>query len=146
MLIVAMQFLATFTCAIFSGAAIYINLVEHPARLSCGTKIAIAEWAPSYKKATIMQASLAAVGFVSALIAWFGNTNIWWLIGGIIFGLVVPYTLIVIMPTNKRLLSPNLDKSSEEANYLLKKWNNLHFIRSVFSTFALIIFLLQLVN
>jgi len=47
-----MQFLATLACAMFAGAAIYINLVEHPARMSCGTEVAATEWAPSYKRAT----------------------------------------------------------------------------------------------
>src|SRR2546426_431842 len=48
-----LEFLATFCCAIFAGAAIYINAVEHPARMSCGTSAALAEWAPSYTRATI---------------------------------------------------------------------------------------------
>jgi hypothetical protein len=38
-----MQIIATLVCAIFAGAAIYINLVEHPARMSCGTEVALAE-------------------------------------------------------------------------------------------------------
>jgi len=50
---------AILACALFAGAAVYINLVEHPARLSCGTEIAARQWAPSYKRATVMQASLA---------------------------------------------------------------------------------------
>ena len=144
MLVMALQFIATFTCAIFSGAAIYVNLVEHPARISCGVELALTEWKPSYKRATIMQASLAILGCISSLIAWFLNSNGWWLIGGILFGLVVPYTLIVVMPTNKRLFSPTLDVHSKEAYSLLKKWNNLHIVRSVLSTIALIIFLLNI--
>ncbi len=60
----SMEFVATLACAIFAGAALYINLVEHPARMVCGTEIAIRQWAPSYKRATWMQAPLAIVGFL----------------------------------------------------------------------------------
>ena len=106
-----MQFIATLACALFSGAAIYINLVEHPARMSCGTAAAIAQWAPSYRRATWMQAPLALVGFVSAVIAWLAGASIAWLIGGVLLGLVVPVTLVVIMPTNQRLLSADLGQA-----------------------------------
>jgi hypothetical protein len=51
---------ATVSAGLFSGAAIYINAVEHPARLSCGTELAVREFAPSYRRATAMQASLAS--------------------------------------------------------------------------------------
>ena len=47
------QFFAVFATAIFAGAAVYINLVEHPARMGCATEIAAAVWAPSYKRATV---------------------------------------------------------------------------------------------
>lgn len=139
-----LQLLATFSCAVFSGAAIYVNLVEHPARMSCGTELAIAEWVPSYKRATIMQASLAILGFVFAVSAWIMGSSIWWLTGAIVFGLVVPFTLVSIAPTNKRLASQELDKSSNEAHRLLRKWGNLHAVRSILSTIALVIFLLNL--
>jgi len=57
------EFVAVLTTTIFAGAAIYINLVEHPARMGCSTEVAATVWAPSYKRATIMQALLAIVGF-----------------------------------------------------------------------------------
>jgi len=53
---------AVVASGLFAGAAIYTNLVEHPARLSCGTPFAVREFAPSYRRATIQQASLAVVG------------------------------------------------------------------------------------
>jgi len=136
-----MQFIATLACALFSGAAIYINLVEHPARMSCGTAAAIAQWAPSYRRATWMQAPLALVGFVSAVIAWLAGASVAWLIGGVLLGLVVPVTLVVIMPTNQRLLSADLDKQSDEARKLLNHWNALHGIRTALSIAALLFFL-----
>ena len=51
------QLLATLCAAIFSGAARYINLVEHPARMTLGTAAALAERRPAYQRATLMQAS-----------------------------------------------------------------------------------------
>lgn len=136
-----MQFLATFCCAIFSGAAIYINAVEHPARMSCGVKVALSEWAPSYKRATVMQASLAVLGFLFSLVAWFAGASIWVLIAGVLLVLVAPFTLVVIMPTNNRLLALNAEQDMEEAKMLLNRWNKLHMVRSGLSLAALIIFL-----
>lgn len=34
------QFAAILATTIFAGAAIYINLVEHPARMGCSTELA----------------------------------------------------------------------------------------------------------
>jgi hypothetical protein len=39
-MLVVLQFLAVVCCTLFAGAAIYINLVEHPARMGCDTKTA----------------------------------------------------------------------------------------------------------
>src|SRR5713226_5248975 len=139
----SMEMLAILACGIFAGAAIYINAVEHPARMSCGISLAATEWAPSYKRATVMQAPLAVLGFVFAVAAWLAGAGLWWLIGGALLGLVVPFTLFVIMPTNKRLLSSTLDKESDETRGLLDRWNRLHAVRSVLSTLALVIFLLN---
>jgi hypothetical protein len=54
------ELVATLCAGLFAGAAIYITLVEHPARLECGTDLAVTEFGPSYRRAAIMQASLAA--------------------------------------------------------------------------------------
>jgi hypothetical protein len=56
--------MAMLCAGLFAGAAIYISLVEHPARLECGIELAVAEFGPSYRRAAVMQASLAAVGCV----------------------------------------------------------------------------------
>jgi hypothetical protein len=39
------QFIAILATTTFSGAAIYINFVEHPARMTCSTELAAAQWA-----------------------------------------------------------------------------------------------------
>jgi hypothetical protein len=128
----------------FAGAAIYINFVEQSARLSCGIEPAVREWRPSYQRGTWMQAPLALTGSIAALVAWWFERRAGWLLGGILLFLVIPFTLLVIFPTNKRLESAELDLRSEEAGRLLRRWGWLHAVRSMLSVVAFLIFLFSL--
>ncbi len=132
----AFEILATLCAGFFAGAAIYITAVEHPARLGCGTALAVREFAPSYRRATVMQASLAVVGFLAAVGAWWQAGHSGLLIGGLLLGAVVPYTLLGILPTNQQLLAPTLDPDSAEAAALLGRWGRLHAVRSVLGAVA----------
>ena len=60
------QMLATFSAALFAGAALYINVAEHPARMRGDIASALAQWAISYSRATLMQAPLAIVAFIAS--------------------------------------------------------------------------------
>ena len=57
------EFVAVFACGIFTGAAAYVSLVEHPARMECGVEIVAAEFSPSYRRGSVMQASWKLVSF-----------------------------------------------------------------------------------
>ena len=135
------EFIAVLSCGLFTGAAVYITLVEHPARMQCGVELAAIEFAPSYRRATVMQATCAAVGLLSSIAAWLAGATLLWLFAGLMVGLVIPFTLIVILPTNKRLLDPTLDKRSAEAERLLARWGRLHAVRTVLSGLALLLYL-----
>jgi hypothetical protein len=140
------EVIATLATGLFAGAAIYINLVEHPARMECGTDLAVTEFALSYRRAAVMQVALAAIGFLSATAAWLRGASVSWLLGGIILVAVIPFTLIIIFPTNKKLLDSSLDKSSELASALLLRWGRLHALRSILSLISFIIFIILLVR
>ena len=135
------EFVIVLSCALFAGAAIYITFIEHPARMQCRVEIAATEFVPSYRRATVMQATCAAVGLLSSL----AGASFWWMIAGVLLGSVIPFTLIVILPTNKRLLSPALDRRSAEAERLLIRWGRLHVVRSVLSGLALLLFFYLLI-
>ena len=141
-----LQFLAALSTCLFAGAAIYINLVEHPARMGCDTVTAVTVWAPSYKRATVMQASLAIVGFLSGVAVWLLEGGLAWLVGALLIGAVIPFTFIVIMPTNHQLLAPGRDISSAETRGLLEKWGKLHGVRSALSFFAAVIYVALLLG
>jgi uncharacterized membrane protein len=140
------ELVATLASGIFAGAAIYVNLVEQPARLSCGVEQAVTEWKPSCKRGTLMQAPLAAVGSLAALVSWWSDRGMAWLIGGLLLLLIIPFTLVAILPTNKRLESRELDLQSADAGNLLRRWGRLHAVRSVLSVVSFVMFLLSLTS
>jgi hypothetical protein len=81
---------ATLATALFTGAAVYISLVEHPARLLCPTAHAVEHWRPSYKRAIVMQVLLVIAGSLLAIAAWLIGAGLVWLLAGLVLGSVVP--------------------------------------------------------
>jgi hypothetical protein len=134
--------IATVAAGLFAGAAVYITAVEQPARVSCGTEVALREFAPSYKRGAVMQASLAVIGCLAGLGAAWQMENPMVAAGALLLGAVVPFTLIVIFPTNARLLDPSLDPRSAEAAQLLRRWGHLHAVRSVLSIVSFLVLLM----
>ena len=139
-----LELVATLSAALFAGAALYINAVEHPARMSLGADAALTEWRPAYRRGTRMQAPLAVVGCLTALAAWATGAGGGWLVGGLLLGGVVPITLVVIYPTNARLLAPDAALDAAHVVALLGRWNRLHAVRTLLSLAALVLFLTQL--
>jgi hypothetical protein len=135
------EFIALLACGLFAGAAVYVNLVEHPARVECGVELAATEFPPSYRRGTIMQVTLASVCLLSSVAAWLAGATFWWVVAGVLQVSVIPFTLIVILPTNKQLLNPALDRRSAQTGQLMARWGALHAVRSVLSAVALLLFL-----
>jgi hypothetical protein len=134
--------LAVGCCGLFAGAALYINLVEHPARMSCGVDIALREWAPSYERAAVMQASQAVLGGVAGVSAWALLGGLGYLAGALFLLAVVPFTLLVVLPTNKLLLDLHAKGQIGNAQELLDRWNALHAVRTGLSVVAFLFMLL----
>jgi uncharacterized membrane protein len=128
--------LAVLCAGLFAGAALYVTAVEHPARLSCGPALALREFAPSYRRGARLQASLAGVGVLAAVGAWYQTGHTVLLVGGLLLGAVVPFTLLVIFPVNNRLLAPTLVPEAAEAEVLLRQWGRLHAVRTVLGILA----------
>ena len=128
--------LALLATGVFTGAAVYISVVEHPVRMSGDAAHALMEWRPSYRRATVMQASLAVIGTALALFAWKSSAERAWLYGALCLGAVVPYTLLIMMPVNARLADDHLNPGGDEAKVLLDRWGKLHAFRSFLGLLA----------
>jgi hypothetical protein len=115
---------ATLCTALFAGAALYISVAEHPARMAMGTDLAIVEWRLSYRRAIWMQAPLAVAGMAFALVAWARGDGVAWLVGAILIGAVVPFTVLVTGSTNRALADGGLALDAAAAH--LRRWARLH--------------------
>ncbi len=140
-MVLVITVIAVLACTLFAGAAVYITLVEHPARMACGTEIAAAEFVPSYKRAATMQATLALLATSAGMLRWFQRGGPLWLWASILIFAVVPFTVLVIMPTNQRLLDPGRDPASADTRRLLEAWGRLHAGRSALSLTAACLFI-----
>jgi len=139
--LVLLEFIATLAAALFAGAALYINVAEHPARMTLDTRVAASQWAPSYRRATWLQAPLALLSLIAGLISWILGAGIGWAAAALLIGAVVPFTFIGIMPTNKSLLMPDRDLGTAETRALLDRWAKLHAVRTVLSLAATILYI-----
>jgi uncharacterized membrane protein len=139
-----LQIVATLCAALFAGAALYINVAEHPARMTLDTRQAALQWAPSYKRATGMQAPLALLSLIAGTGAWLAGGGAGWLVAALLIGAVVPFTFVVILPTNQALLAPDRDLASPETRALLERWVRLHAVRTALSLAATAAYLVLL--
>lgn len=133
--------LALTVAAIFTGAAIYVNVAEHPARMMLDDAALLVQWKPAYKRGAIMQASLAIVGFLLGLLAWHQSGQWLWLAGALFMIAPWPWTIFVILPLNNTLMALDPARYGVEARPLLEKWNRLHAVRSALGVAATLLFL-----
>src|ERR1700674_2651554 len=120
--------LALVTAAAFTGAAIYVSVAEQPARLALDDNALLSQWQASYPRASVMQASLALGSALLGLAAYWSSGDWRWLPRALLIFGNLPFTLLVVLPTNKRLqaLAPG---SADPARRLIETWARLHLAR-----------------
>ncbi len=130
--------------ALFTGAALYINIAENPARLSLDDRSMLAEWKPAYEAGYKMQATLAVVGFLFGILAWWEAHRLALLLGGLILLANWPWTLLVIKPVNTALMGTPPSEAGAQTRSLMKRWNTLHAVRTLIGACATVAFLIGL--
>ena len=135
-----LSLLALISATLFAGAALYITLVEHPARLALSDEPLLRQWQPSYQRALPIQSGLAILGGVSGLAAGYLGANWWWVAGSFVLLANWPFTVLAIFPVNKRLLAMNPRDAGPDSRRMLVQWGQLHAVRSALGAVAMLLF------
>ena len=131
--------------ALFTGAALYINVAEQPARLGLAPVELLREWKPAYRNGTRMQAPLAGIGLLLGAAAWWQTGNVAFLVGGLAMFGNVPWTFLVIYPTNSRLEATPESAADATTRALILHWGRLHAVRTALGFGAIAAFVAGLI-
>lgn len=132
--------LALVFAAAFSGAALYLNLVEQPSRLSLDDRALLSEWRPSDRRGFALMATLALIAAIFALAAYFGTHDTRWLIGALVALASWPYTFFAIVPINNRILALS-GADAAQARQLVRTWGLLEIGQTAIGVVACAVFL-----
>ena len=133
--------LALALAAVFTGAAIYINVAEQPARLQLDDLSLLAEWKLAYRRGYMMQASVVIAGGFFGLVAFLSTFEWRWLLGAVLLLANWPYTIFVVMLTNRPLMDTHPEAATVETRRIIGRWGILHAGRSALGLVATLIFL-----
>ena len=88
-----------------------------------------------------MQASLAVIGFLLGLMAWWRTGQWLWLAGAAFLVANWPYTLLAMMPINHKLMATEAADAGAESRALMETWAALHAVRTGLGFAATLTFL-----
>jgi hypothetical protein len=135
-----LKVIAILSAAFFAGGGLFVSIVIYPA-IMMDMASAVAHFGRIYNKAAPWQGSNAIICLAAAVTVSALTADWWWALGGLLVGASLPFTLLVMMPVNHRLLDEKAPPTPNAAVALLKHWGRLHWVRNVLSTLGLVVML-----
>lgn len=134
--------IALFSCAIFTGGAIYVSLVEDPANVEGGIELLDAYLLAAHPRPAIVQTLFAAFAALAGVTAGVAGSGFWWVVGGVIMGIATIAGLFIVNPTARRLREVNAAHDPKRAKQLLARLTGLHAGLSLAGLAALFLFIM----
>lgn len=132
--------LALAAAGAFTGASLYVNTVEQPARLALSDDALIKEWEPSDHRGFIVLAGLAATAALFGFIAYRELNDLRWALGALVMLASWPYTYLAIVPLNNRILGLIGADGAHEARKLIDLWGKLEMGLTAIGVAGILIF------
>lgn len=126
--------------ALFSGAALYILIAEHPARRQIPPQAQLVQWKSAYAHGAVMQASLAVLAGLAGIAVWVRWGDLVFLGGGVMMWTAIAYTFAIMWRLNSRLKGTPPDAAGTETVATLGRWGRLHAGRTVIGLAATAIY------
>jgi hypothetical protein len=112
--------------ASFLGAAVYIGVVEQPARLALSGRAMIQEWKLSNRRGTLTLSVFAVISVILAYVQFRTDGDVRWIIGGVTILASWPYAYFVMMPVNVWLYAISPGRAVSPVRKLMRDrgcWN-----------------------
>lgn len=132
--------LALAAASAFTGASLYVNSVEQPARLALDDKALIKEWEDSDHRGFAVLAGLSLVSAIFAFVAYRSLDDIRWLFGAIVILASWPYSYWTIVPLNNRILDLISAEASGEARKMIEMWGRFEIGLTAIGALAILVF------
>lgn len=133
---------ALVAASLFTGAAIYINWAEQPARQMLDDRSQLAQWQLSYGQAIKMQGSLAVIAGLLGILEALATGGWLWGFGALLILINWPYTLFVMMPLNKTLDRVSIEEAGSDSRKIIERWGVLHTGRSLLGVLTIVFYLI----
>ncbi len=124
----------------FSGASLYLNYVEQPAREALDDGALAKEWEPSDHRGFIVLAGLALLSAICGFVTFRELDDVRWLLGALVIIASWPYTYFAIVPLNNRILALIGGEGAHEARNVIKLWGQLELGQTGLGLFAVAIY------
>jgi hypothetical protein len=132
--------LALALAAAFFGAALYVNLVEQPARLALDDEVILNEWTPSDRRGVALMLGLSLLSAALGLVAYSVSQDVRWAIGALIVILVWPYTVFAMAPLNNQILTL-APRDIGAARALVRQWGVFEYGQTAIGLAASLVYL-----
>ena len=113
------------------GVALAATLIVHPVLNSISKSSALEAFKPFFHKTHNTMIVLSIATTLVALAISISTKNWWWFGIAMLMHLNGPYTIVFMMPTNRRLMADDVNPNSAETAHDLANWGKLHAVRTV---------------
>ena len=140
-LVLALESVALIAASIYAGAAYYIATVEQPSRLGAPRGFDLELWQRANDRAPRYAASALVGAAAALLVAWQARKGWPWALGAVLLLAVLPWTVLTMLPIQRRLGATQSAGADTEARLLVERWGHLHLGRVALGVCALALFL-----
>jgi hypothetical protein len=133
--------LALAAAGAFTGASLYVNFVEQPARLALNDEALAKEWEPSDHRGFIVLAGLALLSAVLGFVTYRELNDVRWLGGAVVVIASWPYTYFAIVPLNNRILALISAEALGDARRVIDLWGRLEIGQTALGVLSVLLYL-----
>ncbi|KAF9585595.1 hypothetical protein BGW38_001648 [Lunasporangiospora selenospora] len=142
-LLIASKTISVAAIGIFSGLAISYNALIMPAIRKVSVGSALSVWADTYNVGQHVQVSMIVTSIITGAYVYRKTENAFFLVPPLMMASIIPYTLTLLLPINKTLLSIRSKGGNNvegtRVQELFVKWDTLHFVRTIVSSTAFVL-------